>query len=523
MNYGETYTFQYTISDDPDCLIQCTNTITVFPESECTSCEVTAEVGECKDGCYTVSLSGADNYIWQPSANVDDTDPNNPTICNTSGGIFQVFGFVDGEICGATFIELEACENPPVPTCEFSIGVACTTCGCGDPYGGARLYDADGNYLNISNFDMTVDWFVDGTYSSSNNNPKYLKYEGPYVLCAEINYNLPNGERCDTTMCVEVVCHGDCPTVNFATCEDLPFSEFEECGNYTSGDNCAYGSFYGYVWAVDAAGNPIQNFWIDWYNNGIAGQNPMLVNGWQGDQCGEMEVRVFRFWEPQCETIATFSTDCCNSTAPEISCQERSERGWNIFVNQICPNDLLVTINCFDWGGFSETIVVPAEDIQNGVFEIPNYFECNDMFISVQAICSDGEISESSNCIILDFDHNGCYELNENCDVFTGDGRSRGRSILSSLNIHWEDSNIVPNPGPSDEVIINIASSKYEHSKFINYEVVDINGKMIFTETISNSADKIQLNRTLESGLYFVNIRDKSNLIIESMKMIIAN
>ncbi len=525
--YGETYTFQYTISDDPDCLIQCSNTVTVLPENECKSCELSVEVSECKDGCYNISLSGADTYMWQPTADVDDSDPNNPVICNTTGGIYQVFGFVDGEICGSAIVELEACESEPPLECAFTLEVACTTCGCGKPYGGGRIYDGNGDYINISNYDITVEWFMDGVSQGMGSNPFYREYTDPYILCAELSYQQPDGTVCDTTMCIEVVCHGDCPTVNFATCEDLPFSEYEECSNYWPGDNCSWDSFYGYVWAVDAAGNPIDNFWVDWYNDGIAEQNPFLITGWNQDPCSDIEVRVFRPWGDECETIANFSTDCCDTNAPEISCAERGERGWNIYVNQTCPRDLIVTINCLGYYGYEEVITVPATDIVNGVFEVPNTYDCNDIIVSVQSVCNDGDISAPSNCIILDFDHNGCYELSEGCDIFKSEDGGKpgenGRQGRMAYKAEIENSNIFPNPGPSSNITINISSTKYKTSPFITYEILDINGKLIYRNAVPSSVESIKLNQELQTGLYFVNIRNNSNMVKESMKLIIAN
>ncbi len=524
--YGETYTFQYTISDDPDCLIQCTNTVTVLPEAECSSCEITIEVSECEEGCYKISLSGADTYMWQPSSNVDDSDPNNPMICNSLGGIYQVFGFVDGAICGSAIIELDECLEEEVPECAFTLEVACTTCGCGKPYGGGRIYDGDGNYIDIGDYNITVDWYMDGVLSGSGSNPFYREYEDPYILCAEITYILPDGEVCDTSMCVEVVCHGDCPTVSFATCEDLPFSGYEECEDYWPGDICGWGSFYGYVWAVDGAGNPIDNFWVDWYNDGIAEQNPILIQGWNQDPCTDIEVRVFRPWGESCEVIETFSTSCCNSIAPEITCAERVEGGWQIIVNQTCPTDLIVSMSCFGDIEYPEIIEIPASAIVDGIITVPNLWGCDDILVSVQAVCSDGEISDPSNCIFLDFDHNGCYDLGDSCeDIFGKEegGERNGRSERLTQNMAFEHSNIVPNPGTSEQITINISTAKYESSPFISFEIIDMNGKLIHHEELPSSVNNVRLNKTLEAGLYFVNIRNHEKRMVESMKLVIVN
>ena len=141
MNYGETYTFRYVISNDPDCEIICENTVTVLPENECSSCDIDVFVSECIEGCYKISLSGADSYMWQPSDGVDDSDPSNPIICDVDENtVYQVFGFVDGEICGSEVITLDECVGPTPLICEFTLDERCPTCGCGAPYGGGMVF-----------------------------------------------------------------------------------------------------------------------------------------------------------------------------------------------------------------------------------------------------------------------------------------------------------------------------------------------------------------------------------------------
>ena len=516
LEHGNTYTFKYTISDEPDCMIFCENTITVRPEEACEPCEITAQVGECVNGCTTVNLSGADNYEWSPSDGVDDSDPDNPLICNAENTMYLVTGFVDGEACGSLILDVPGCESNDIP-CDFILEKVCTHCGCGNPVGGASLRDSDGNYINVPESGINLEWIVDGQIVSEGHNNYAPHYTDPYVLCAHVSFTQADGTVCDTTMCVDVTCHGDCPEVTFATCADAPFSSYPECANYVPENACYPGGYSGYVWALDQAGHPISKY--DWNIDfpGFGGDNPMYINTWGIASCNSIP---FAIDHPNgCDTLINFGVDCCSQIQPDIDCGALDGDCWMVNFPEICGTETYVfEVTCFT--DFETTThEVDASTVQNtGSFCVPIPKDCDLFAVHMFAVCSSsGEKGPSSNCVIIDTRYGDCTDFSDPCDL--GGGKNRSLAIDEPGP---DQSLVYPNPNSNGIFYYqhNFPLVRADQSLFLN--ILDVNGKLIYTSVLANHHGAQKITTTLPTGLYMLNVKDEKGITLDSKKLIIT-
>ncbi|MEM8585523.1 MAG: LamG-like jellyroll fold domain-containing protein, partial [Bacteroidota bacterium] len=118
---------------------------------------------------------------------------------------------------------------PQLP-CGFSMTYICGECSCGGDVATVTIRDAFG--APVDEDIVTITWYVDDVLTipgAGNQNYLIPSYNGPLVVTAEVEYTQSDSTVCDTTISREILCLGDCPTVNFATCEDAAFSETQQC------------------------------------------------------------------------------------------------------------------------------------------------------------------------------------------------------------------------------------------------------------------------------------------------------
>lgn len=511
---GNVYTFQYVISEEPDCMISCENTITVLPVESCSEpCEISAQVGECLDGCVQVNLSGADYYTWSPSAGVDDSDPNNPIICSTESTTYLVTGFVDGESCESFLLDIPGCENTTLD-CNFVLEKNCTFCGCGDPVGGASLYDADGNYVNVAESGISLEWIIDGEIVSEGHNGYAPHYIDPYVLCAHVSFTQSDGTACDMTMCVDVTCHGDCPEVTFATCADAPFSDYPECADYNPANTCFPGGFAGYVWALDQAGNPIKDFNINFPGYGT--DNPTYINTIGSSGCSSIPFEIDH--PGGCDESYTFSPDCCSQLAPEIDCAGFDKDCWRIDFDEICGTETYVfTVTCFN-DLETTTYELDASTVGNtGSICIPIPKGCDYFQVSMEAICTSGNKGPASNCIIIDVRAGECFTYRDPCDL----GRGRYQSQTAEWN-RTDNTLLYPNPNSDGTFYYQHNFDLEKVDQILSMEILDLTGRTVYTTSIANDHSAQEFTSSLPNGLYLLNVRDENGQLFDSKRLIIT-
>lgn len=511
---GETYVFVYSYpNDDPDCEFSDTITIYVLPEEECPDCILTISVGECEDGCYEVNVTGAEGYMWSPPIGIDDVTSANPTICTSTGGSYTVFGYLDGEICDSITIQLDSCGVPPPPvTCEFTLEAECTTCSCGDEYGGGRVVDENGNTVDPSV--VNINWFYNGQPAGSGVNPFYTIYDGPAVVSAEVSYT-GDSISCTLFFSEAVTCLGDCPVISFVTCEDEAAANFEECKNY-QGPNCGNGAFFGYVWALDQAGNIMDDFHLDWIGNG-GSNNPNFVSGFNEDgSCIEFPVRVWSFTSG-CDDTISFEPDCCGQLAPEVTCTEGREGGYDITWGQVCvAESYIASITCLD-NNKTEFVEIGTPD-KNGNYTVnvaPNN-KCRSYSVTINSICSDGTYGPPSNCVVVNA-RKGCQVYEGPCtDIFGGLYKS-GNEIAENL----DRLEVYPNPVSTESLFVEVPENFWYQRTTLEISIIDINGQLIRKERIveGNGIHAMELSE-LQNGLYMLSIGSLEGRVLESTRFV---
>ncbi len=525
MQNGETYTFQYSYSTDPSCPFLDIMTVTVLPENECpTPCELEISIRqECREGCTQLNVSGATTYFWTPSSGVDDVTSANPIICSSSGGVYTVLGYnASGELCGSAVYDLPPCAGQPL-SCDIELLAVCTKCSCGAPYGGGRLLDSNGNLLNDN--EAEIQWNFDGVDVGSGQNPMYLPYVSPMVVTATVAVVI-DGILCEFTESVAVTCLDDCPEVHFVTCRDEEAAEFPECEKQHAQNPCIEGGFFGYVWALDAAGNLMDNFYVDWYDDNFVDPNPIFISNWSNaEDCGQIPVNIWSWGG--CDETIYFDTDCCSSQAPEIYCGETTEGGYTAYWEPVCGAQVYyVNAFCLN-NSYNVTYEVPADQTSSTIYW-PDY--CDVMVVTVQALCSSGALSPHSNCLLIS-EKQGCSRVEGPCYFVETEGKGKGegegkdggkgRSFAVEDIVLQEAFKAYPNPVADDFVQIDVPSIHWLVHSSLDIQLFDVNGRLVKQKTVTDGSPRQELQvGDINNGLFLLTIRNQEGQLLESTRLI---
>lgn len=516
LEYGNTYVFQYTFSNTTTCIIQDEVVITVKPEEDCDGCEMSIGIlEECVDGCTSVMVTGADSYLWSPTSGVSDAMSDSPTICNSAGGVYTVIGYdANGEECGTAEIEIEPCAPPPVECDGFYGEASCATCGCGNEYGGATIYTASGVIADPSIY--TITWTVYGnTYVG---NPMLKPYLGPTIFVAHIYYVSPDGQVCEETVEVEVVCLEDCGSFSVGVCSEDALTG-GDCGGAAEEAVCnGEGSL---LYVLDGAGNPVNNndYNIDWYNDGTSEGNPLVLP--PSFNCESIEVRVWTW--AGCEEIFTYELDCCSSQTIEVSCGGSGEEGVDIYWDAVCGSEGYdVIIMCVDEYNYGSTdyIYVPASGPGSYyTATIPVNEECSEFAVQVNGYCSStGDYGPGSNCLYVSSTF--CFEDEENCEYYWGfDGfwREKNEQVLVSS----QDFQIYPNPTSNNEVFLNINEAMIRSAKGGHLKIADNKGALQIMQPLIWGTTDYQIDiEKLPAGIYFFSLVSQDNVMLETKRFV---
>ncbi len=508
LEYGNTYVFVYSYpNDDPNCALSDMITIEVPEEEECEECALEIEVGECRNGCYSISVIGAETYMWSSNSDINDTSSSAPVICPSTLGNYTVFGLVDGRICGSRAVELEPCTGPE--SCEFTLEPLCTKCSCGEEKGGGRILDSDGNPVDANV--VTINWFYNGVPMISGVNPFYTPYEGPAVVSAEVLFE---GEdlSCSLYLSGAVTCLDDCPVISFVTCADEAALGFPECKNF-KGPNCGNSGFFGYVWGLDQAGNIMEGYHLDWLDQ-VGNSNPNFVSGFNDDgECIEFPVRVFRAGGEACDEMISFKPDCCSQLVPEIECDIRDGE-YELCWDKVCTAEsFVVRVECSADNVIDEIEV--SEPDRNGSYcvTVPTPKECEVFSVTINSVCSDGSLGPDSK-VLLGTEH-GCLVL-----------RERSNQPMEEQSVLLEDEgqlSVFPNPVILENLTIELPLSYVAKSEKFSIRIIDAKGQLIKTQGIqvSENSNTIELNNlSLEGGLYFLSVLNAEGNTLESTRFI---
>ncbi|MEL6863616.1 MAG: PKD domain-containing protein [Bacteroidota bacterium] len=422
---------------------------------------------------------------------------------------------------------IEVLDCPDIECDGFTAEVYCTTCGCGNPYGGVRIYDSNGNLADEDIFWIT--WEVDGViYDQYSNNPIILEYEGPTVFTAHIQYTSPDGSIvCDETLSIEVICHGDCGNYTFATCATVAGNQ-PECSESNSGDVCIADGWGGYVFVTDAVGNPIDNLNVDWFNDGSIDPNPYYLQGTYN--CQDIPVRVFGFASP-CDTLLSYQPDCCTSQAPDVYCNGGGEMSTQIAWNPVCGTEFFeVQVACLSGSGWWDPIMVSEPSpLGNYVLDVPFQDGCDFVIIRVRGFCaSSGLFGEWSECVAVDLQY-GCFEWGGTCNEFFWNGLDGGGKPRAAVDqpidwpSDWGSVDIYPNPLQEDLLHLSLDAFIQEQHEEVQVQILDVNGQMIkdFPLNTDKAIHQIPMEE-VAAGIYLVSVYDQKGQRIHTTRLVKA-
>ncbi|MEM8585628.1 MAG: hypothetical protein AAGF87_15220, partial [Bacteroidota bacterium] len=325
-----------------------------------------------------------------------------------------------------------------------------------------------------------------------------------------------DGTVCDTTISREILCLGDCPTVNFATCEDAAFSETQQCVDEGDPD-CSKGGFEGFVWVVDAAGNPVDAY-IDWLLDGTANQNPTYVSFANSfEDCANVPVRVFNLLGT-CDELHTFSYDCCAESAPRAFCYNTIPSiGTEITWTSVCDaSEFQISIlNLTTWQNLDT--IVQTDPFDNRAI-IPARYQTDGAFITIRSICRSGVIGPPSNCVHIS--KYGCQALDNPC---FGTGQltehiDENRYELSSVG---RELSLYPNPVFGHWLNIDFPLAVSDNTGYSSLKVVNAFGQVLLDRPISLEY-KLRLDVSRwPTGTYMLMGFDNSGGLIDRESFII--
>ncbi|MEM7574879.1 MAG: LamG-like jellyroll fold domain-containing protein [Bacteroidota bacterium] len=404
------------------------------------------------------------------------------------------------------------------PPCGFTIEPLCDLCGCGDIIGGARVYDANGDRADTDIVD--IDWLYDGQPVQTNVNRNYLfiTYTGPGVATAIVTYSDPMGNVCDTTMNVAVNCNGDCPIVNFATCEDPAFANTAYCQENQAGPLCDQGGFEGYVWVVDQAGNPIQNVGFDWYGDGVADTNPTYVHFSNVSQdCDQIPLH-YSNWQGFCDEVTYFNYDCCELAWPAAYCNGTTNGGIEVAWTEVCAAaSYELSIIC----GTSTTTQTFGIGQLSTI--IPYDPSCGTMYVSVTATCGQGQSSRPSNCVEISSWINCADSSPYACKKRGGGtGWPYGWGRRGAAQDHQNGLSVFPNPLAGSELNVHFVPNIEQTLSQATIQVRSLDGRLVMEQYFDNlSSDVFQLDvKDLVAGVYSLSLVDGQGELIASKRFV---
>jgi len=252
---GEEYVFRYSFSQTEDCNISDEMMVNVLSEDECRPCKLSLELkGACEEGCYTLVALGAEEYIWSTTQGMVLGRDNELLLCDFSGGVVNLNGFLEGNLCGFESIELEPCTN----TCELTDGDAeAVYLGCIPHQGNSHFFDiilTDFPVVDLATITVVPDG-GGGNYSDvllyydSQGRLHYsgIKSTGSDELCFTIYLN--EDEKCQQYHCIELQ---SCPQ---NSCNCIYYIPTGQC--YAEGNQFALGVDVIYQSSVDGIASEI--------------------------------------------------------------------------------------------------------------------------------------------------------------------------------------------------------------------------------------------------------------------------
>ncbi len=409
-------------------------------------------------------------------------------------------------------ISIEDC--PDVECDGFYAERICTTCSCGTPFGGARVFDSNGNSLDPEVYFVT--WDVDGViYDDVSRNPFSREYTGPSIYTAYISYTSLDGSIvCEEVVATEVYCHGDCPSYQFATCVDFP--DHEVC--LEAGVDGVCGESGGYVFVVDGAGNLVENTTIDWYNDSVTDSNPFRPLYFDG--CAtEVSVGIGVICEV---AMLEYERDCCATTAPDLLCSENNnlQITWEGLcgaeayeIDFTCPTD--------PWANIPSVIVSQPNESGVYVYQLPAEIECEQLVARVRGLCSSGNPGPWSNCVEILENEGGCNKhYDEVCYYFEyeqgeGDGKGKGKgeegvkrySNQTRKVVNPNESLLYPNPANGAEVFLQLSQDLLTKYETVAVRLLDVNGNHFNRSNYMVSTQPLSIGiNDLAAGIYLISV-----------------
>lgn len=508
LQYGEVYQFRYSFPSDPTCIREDIVTITINPEEEC--CPLSIE-SECFAGCTTFKLEGADTYIAD-NENVDYLGEGRFQICHDEPVVITFSGIDEnGQTCGSITQLAEPCDPEP-ETCNFRLTTGCDFCGCQEVKGIVRIIDEYGNVADGSLYDIT--WTIDGEPYDDDRGAISFFYDVPAVVEATLTFILPDGSLCEWTDAIYVSCLGECPEIEFRTCDDADFAEEEDCER---GGGCSFGAYTGPVWVVDPAGDPINtsSFLVNWEieNGSVSGNNPYYLQTSNSvENCGSDVKAILTNLEGDCETEADFSYDCCSNAPVEIECHQL-ERGYELQWWGSCSTTAY-QVTVVTYTGQVFTAIVPANN--ENIYPIPP--GTPDAFYSVRAICASGELGPAHNCISISSAF-GCSYFDRSClDLIgiesTGSTGGGGRPKDGK-------SSVFPTPVKGGPLNLSLADELLGNAKPYLVTVYSALGKSLHHQVIEPYTKTVSIEtQRIPKGLNYLIIRTPDGKAVETIKFI---